>query len=104
MGRIFLHRPSVSFDGVLWPTRLSKEIGKIVLHAGIIGLRSRCPLKKLERFLGPAGLLLLVVAFACLLVFDSQASRKAQAPAWYPRLRLPLTAVVVVSLMLGALA
>jgi len=52
----------------------------------------------------PAGLLLLAVAFACLLVFDSQASRKVQAPAWYPRLRLPLTAVVVASLMLGALA
>jgi hypothetical protein len=52
----------------------------------------------------PHGLLFLAVAFACLLVLDSQASQKAQAPAWYLRLRWPLTAVVVASLMLGALA
>ena len=50
------------------------------------------------------GLWLLAVAFLWLLVFDSQASRKAEAPAWYPRLRWPLTVVVLASLMLGALA
>lgn len=51
----------------------------------------------------PAGLLVLAAAFAWLLVFDLQASRKARAPAWYPKLRRPLTVVVVASLMLGAL-
>ncbi len=51
-----------------------------------------------------SGLVLLAVAFALLLVFDSQASRKAQTPVWYSKLRRPLTVVVVASLLLGALA
>jgi hypothetical protein len=51
----------------------------------------------------PSGLMLLAVAFVWLLVFDSQASRKAQAPAWYPRLRRPLTLAVVASLTFAAL-
>ena len=50
------------------------------------------------------GLMVLASAFALLLVFDFVASRSGEAPAWYPQLRWPLTAVVVASLSIGLLA
>lgn len=43
-------------------------------------------------------LVLLIVGFLGLLWSDIQASRSGTAPAWYSRLRLPLTAIVVTSL------
>ena len=46
-----------------------------------------------------AGLLLLAVAFAALLVGDLLAVRAAFAPSWYPRLRWPLSVVVVLCLL-----
>ena len=49
-----------------------------------------------------AGLLVLALAFAGLLPFDLRAVRRGHAPAWYPRLRWPLTIVVVASLVFGA--
>lgn len=52
----------------------------------------------------PFDLLLLAIAFALLLAVDSRLSQMERAPAWYPRLRLPLTLVVVASLGLAALA
>ena len=51
---------------------------------------------------GQLGLLVLAAAFLGLLLFDLHASRKAQAPAWYPKLRWPLTVVVAASLTLAA--
>ena len=51
-----------------------------------------------------AGLLLLAVAFAAMLWVDLRAARQGRAPAWYPRLRVPLTVVVIASLLLGASA
>ncbi len=53
---------------------------------------------------GRGGLLLLAVAFAAMLLVDLRATRLAQAPAWYPSLRIPLTVAVVASLVLGFLA
>ncbi len=50
----------------------------------------------------PIGLLVLAAAFALLLVVDLHASRRGEAPAWYPRLRWPLTSVVVLALAFGA--
>jgi hypothetical protein len=50
----------------------------------------------------PIGLLVLAAAFLGLLLFDCHASRKARMPAWYPKLRWPLTVVVVASLTLAA--
>ncbi|NWG46305.1 MAG: DUF3429 domain-containing protein [Alphaproteobacteria bacterium] len=41
---------------------------------------------------------LLVMAFAGLLVSDLRATRRGEAPAWYPGLRVPLTVLVVGSL------
>ena len=53
---------------------------------------------------GPMSLFVLAAAFSGLLLLDWHASRQAQTPAWYPKLRWPLTVVVVASLMLAAFA
>lgn len=52
----------------------------------------------------PIGLLVLAAAFVGAVLFDSRASRIGEAPAWYPKLRWPLSVVVVASLLVGALA
>lgn len=44
----------------------------------------------------------LILAFAVLYVADRRAARLGLAPSWYPRLRLPLTIVVVLSLIVSA--
>lgn len=53
---------------------------------------------------GKAGLVLLAIAVAAMLLVDLRASRLGEAPAWYPRLRIPLSCVVVASLLIGAIA
>ncbi|BCX19300.1 MAG: hypothetical protein KatS3mg117_2982 [Geminicoccaceae bacterium] len=53
---------------------------------------------------GRFGFLLLVASFASLLAYDLGAVRAGEAPAWYPRLRWPLTTGVVLTLLLAALA
>jgi hypothetical protein len=52
----------------------------------------------------PIGLAILAAAFLVMLLFDLHASRKKQTPAWYPKLRRPLTVVVVASLAVASLA
>jgi len=55
--------------------------------------------------LGLAGALsfgALALGFAILLAYDIFAARGSETPAWYPRLRLPLTATVVSCLLLAA--
>ena len=47
---------------------------------------------------------ILAFAFAAMLWVDVQASDDGEAPAWYPRLRWPLTAVVVICLATGVVA
>ena len=51
-----------------------------------------------------AGLPLLAVAFVTAYVADRRAGRRGAAPAWYPRLRLPLTLAVVASLLVATFA
>lgn len=46
----------------------------------------------------------LIITFAALCLFDSRMSAQFRAPAWYPRLRTPLTAVVIFSLILAQLS
>ena len=48
------------------------------------------------------GLFLLAAAVAAMLWVDLRATRLGHAPPWYPKLRLPLTCVVVAALLLGA--
>jgi len=50
------------------------------------------------------GLLMMTAAFALILYADVRASMKGEAPDWYPKLRIPLSSVVMASLVAGALA
>ena len=50
------------------------------------------------------GLLMLAAAIAAMLWVDLRATRLGHAPQWYPKLRIPLTCVVVAALLLGASA
>ena len=46
-----------------------------------------------------SGLLMLAAAFAIMLLLDIRATRRGEAPLWYPKLRAPLTFVVVAALL-----
>jgi hypothetical protein len=50
------------------------------------------------------GLLLLAAGIAAMGALDIWASNQGYTPAWYPRLRIPLTCVVVTMLVIGAIA
>lgn len=50
------------------------------------------------------GLFALAAAFAAMLGIDLRATRLGAAPAWYPRLRVPLTMTVVASVLAAAVA
>ena len=52
----------------------------------------------------PVGIVILAIAFGLLLIVDLEASRKGEAPAWYPSLRWPLTVTVIASLLAVAFA
>lgn len=52
----------------------------------------------------PAALLTLAVAFVIMLVFDLSRTKAGLAPAWYPKLRWPLSTGAVLSLLAGAAA
>lgn len=47
------------------------------------------------------GLLILAGAFVAMLLVDIQASRVQEAPAWYPKLRWPLSCGAIATLLLG---
>jgi hypothetical protein len=47
------------------------------------------------------GFLILAGAFVAMLLVDIQASRVREAPAWYPKLRWPLSCGAVATLVLG---
>jgi ABC-type proline/glycine betaine transport system permease subunit len=51
-----------------------------------------------------SGLFILTVAIAAMLWIDIRATRAGQAPPWYPKLRVPLSGVVMAALLLGAIA
>ena len=48
------------------------------------------------------GLLILATALAAMLWVDLRATQAGHAPPWYPKLRIPLTCVVVAALLFGA--
>jgi hypothetical protein len=52
----------------------------------------------------PTGLFILAIAVAAMLWVDIRATRLGQAPPWYPKLRIPLTCIVVATLLVGAIA
>ncbi len=49
------------------------------------------------------GLFVLALAVAAMLWLDLRASRLGQTPPWYPKLRIPLSCVVIAALALGAI-
>jgi len=49
-----------------------------------------------------SGLFVLAAAIALMLVLDIRATRAGEAPAWYPRLRVPLSCAVAAALLVGA--
>lgn len=49
-------------------------------------------------------LAVLAAGFALLALYDANRTRAGEAPAWYPRLRWPLSLVVVASLLIGVAA
>jgi hypothetical protein len=51
-----------------------------------------------------AGLVLLAACVAAMLMVDLWATRAGWAPAWYPKLRVPLSVVVAASLLFAAFA
>ncbi len=53
---------------------------------------------------GVWGFSVLIASFGILCVLDSLAAHKNLAPPWYPRLRKPLTIIVMAALIIGALA
>ena len=52
----------------------------------------------------PIALPVMSIAFCGLLLFDWHVSLNMQAPAWYPKLRWPLTVIVVTSLTFATFA
>jgi hypothetical protein len=52
---------------------------------------------------GPVGLVVLAVTFALILVYDLQLVAAGLAAPWYPKLRWPLTIIVVACLLFAAL-
>jgi hypothetical protein len=51
---------------------------------------------------GRFGLLLLALAFLLVFLLDRQLTREGRAPPWFPKLRLPPTAAVVLCLLVAA--
>ena len=50
------------------------------------------------------GLILLAAAIAAMLWVDLRATRAGYVPRWYPKLRIPLSCVVIATLLFGAVA
>jgi hypothetical protein len=48
------------------------------------------------------GLFMLAAAIVLMLIVDIRATRAWEAPAWYPKLRIPLSCAVAASLLVGA--
>jgi hypothetical protein len=53
---------------------------------------------------GPGALIILALGLVALFAADVSLSRAGGAPAWWPALRLPLTAVAAICLLAPALA
>ncbi len=50
------------------------------------------------------GLFILATAIVAMLWIDLRATKAGYAPPWYPKLRIPLTCIVVAALLWGAIA
>ena len=90
--------------GVHWGlavrSRSSRDDGKLWLTLSVIpALAGWAALLVPET----PGLFTLAIAAAVMLWVDIWATRVGQAPLWYPKLRIPLTCVVVAALLFAAI-
>lgn len=75
-------------------------------------LPRRLPISVIPSLIAWVGLLMtpdltpyfLIAAFVFVFLFDFLADKSGQAPAWYIRLRVPLSATVILCLIIGAFA
>jgi hypothetical protein len=92
--------------GIHWGLAIATPI-----PADVLSLRARLILSVLPSLIAwpalllgkVAGLWLLAVGIAAMLGVDLEMTRRGFAPAWYPRLRLPLSGVVCACLVSAAL-
>ena len=90
--------------GVLWGIIIgrpaSDRMGRLLMLSIIPSL-----IAWLALLLPPlTALVTLAVSFSCWLFVDRRMAHEKLAPVWYPRLRLPLTTIVVACLAFTALA
>ena len=85
--------------GVQWGMAMDRDSSPVRLAASVVPA-----LVAWAGFLlgGRPGLWLLAAAFAGLLAYDLHTVRTGAAPSWYPHLRWPLTAIVVVCLLVAS--
>lgn len=75
-------------DNMLWPRISLSVLPSLVAWVALLAPFS-------------IGLLVLAAAFVAMLLVDIRASRMHEAPAWYPKLRWPLSCGAVAALLLG---
>jgi Protein of unknown function (DUF3429) len=85
--------------GVHWGLAMQSGAPLRSLHLVVSVIPALIAWGALGLALRPA-LSVLAVAFAALFAFDAWSARAGWVPAWYPRLRLPLTAIVVACIAL----
>lgn len=92
--------------GIHWGLAIGSVIQIDDQLSGRIGLSVLPSLVAWAALLTPfgVGLLILAMAFVMMLLFDIRAARLHEAPAWYPKLRWPLSCGAVSALVLGALS
>lgn len=89
--------------GIHWGAGMTRPIGRAdrAVDAGTLAISVVPSLAGwVALLLDPrSGLILLALAFAANLLLDIRATRSGLMPPWYPKLRKPLTAVVVAALI-----
>lgn len=92
--------------GIRWGLAISRTSESEIKLFRQLGLSVAPSLLAWAALLTPAGTahVILAVGFVVMLVVDIAASRFGEAPAWYPRLRWPLSCAAVLALLLGSLA
>ena len=75
-------------DNMLWPRIALSILPSLVAWAALLAPFS-------------IGFLVLAAAFVAMLLVDIRASHMHEAPAWYPKLRWPLSCGAVAALLLG---
>lgn len=97
--------------GIIWGLAIGAPFGR-VCRVGGAALWPRLGIGVMPSLLGwsalfmphASGLAVLSLCFLMVFAVDLRLTRSGWAPRWYPKLRLPLTAVVCASLLAGALS